>query len=150
MMDAIKSLFTPEQWATVMGWLITTAGMLLNNALIVLWVAFLVFASTQVVKISWQRSKRLKGPPDWAIHAVSVLSAIGWGYAQNAEKYSLDERAAIALAAWFLTWFAVTYGGGIMKEYRPKLWSAINFSRRKLELGPPPATPERRGRRKKP
>ncbi len=139
----VKDLFTPEQWARIMGWLIDTGIMLFNNALVVLWVMLLIFATTQIVKISWRRSK-LKGPPEWAIHALSIFSAGGWGYAQNDHNYSIDERAAVAIMAWFFTWLIVTYGGELLKAYRPKLWAAINIDRRKLELGPPPATPGRR------
>ncbi len=140
-MDFIKSLFTPEQWVRVMDWLVPTALMLLSNALTVLWVIFLIFGTTQVIKISWRKSK-IKGPPEWALHFVSLISAGGWSLLLD--NRAADERVAIAVAAWFLTWLIVTYGGALLKEYQPKLWSAINFDRRKLKLGPPPATHERR------
>jgi hypothetical protein len=140
--NVIKGMFTPEQWIRIMGWLIDTGIVLLNNALSVMWVVFLIFATTQMVKITWRRSK-LKGPPEWAIHGVSLLSAGGWGFTQN-DSHVLDERAAMALVAWFITWLVVTYGGEMLKTYRPKIWSAINADRRKLDLGPPPATPGRR------
>lgn len=142
MMDVIKSLFTPEQVARIMGWLIDTGIALLDHALSVLWVVFLIFATTQFVKISWRRSS-INGPPDWAVHGVSALSAGVWSYFQLGQ-HALDTRSALAVAAWFITWLLVTYGSAVLKAWRPTLWAAINFDRRKMELGPPPATNGRR------
>lgn len=148
MMDFIKSLFTPEQWARLLGWLIDTGIALLDNALSVLWLVFLIFATTQLVKITWRRS-RLKGPPAWAIHGVSLLSAGAWSFSQL-DAHAFDARGALAVVAWFITWLIVTYGGDLLKAYRPALWAAINLDRRKLVLGPPPATPGRRQEDRKP
>ena len=36
------------------------------------------------------------------------------------------------------------FGFALLTKFMPGLAAAVNFDRRKLDLGPPPATPERR------
>lgn len=128
-MDFIKSLFTPEQVAVVVGWFIKTSISIANELLLVLLVVLLAIAGTQAIKLVWQRAK-IKGPSQWQIHATSFVMATLWSFFLI-EAHDAAEVFAIALIAWFLTWLVATFALSVLRHYRPELWKLVNMKHNK-------------------
>lgn len=140
-MDFIKSLFTPEQLAPLIGWLVKTSIMIASELLMVLLVVLLAIAGTQLIKLVWQRAK-IRGPSEWHIHATSLCMATLWSFLLI-KSHSVAQVLAIALVAWFLTWLIATFALDVLRNHFPKLSKLVNMNRRKRDRGAPGGFPRR-------
>ena len=122
----ILALLTPAEWAAL-AWLVPGT---------------LVF--THFTKLAWRLSPIPGGGNPNAIHLIA--GAIGF-------LIAIPLWPGTGHAPWWIAGPVAGGGGAIgifkafyplLQYFFPKLAAALNADRRKLELGPPPATPERR------
>jgi hypothetical protein len=142
----IKGMFTADQWRRIMEWVLGLANTIISSALEVVLVAVLVLGTTIAFKIVFTHSPKLPNPTERYAQLVMLGAAGVWSFLMlDGQPY--DEKAAIAIVAWLLVWAGITFGGGLLETYQPKLWAAISGDRRVNDSPLPIEVPQ--DRRKK-
>ena len=118
------NLFSPAEWKAI------------------IWMLVATIATTHTLKILW-RWMPIKGGGHVGVNAIAIVSGFIAAFAVWPETGSIPWYVAgvIAGPASSLV-FKIAFSR--IKKFFPDTAAAINADRRRLELGPPPATAERR------
>lgn len=122
-LERALSLFTTAEWR------------------IVIWLLLCTVALTHIIKVLWRLSP-VKGGGNGSVQIIAIvsgfLSAFMLWPATSGPWYVAGIIVGPASSYVFKVGFA------LLSKLSPDLAAALNFERRRLVLGPPPATVERR------
>jgi len=109
LVNFIRGLFSPEQWAQIGKFLADTLISVLDHGLDVALLVVLILATTQIIKMFMRRAEKLPDPSNPVIHSTSVLSSALWSFTLFPDD-KLPETLAAAIVAWFVAYLIATYG----------------------------------------
>lgn len=123
MIEKVINLFTPDEWRAV------------------IWLLVCTVAATHTLKIVW-RFVPIKGGGNGQVQVIAIVAGFASAFLMWPEHTVPWYAAGVIAGPASSVAFKIAFG--VLTKYFPTIAAAVNADRRKLELGPPPATDERR------